>query len=107
MKALKLLYHKKPVADSKVLKDLLGAKGVEEGKSVEFGIMVIGGAAAIQKKDQVVEEEDKMEVEMGHGGDVLKTEAFWADLRGFLVQRLKDEGEGDRVVKVFRDAVKN
>lgn len=89
-----------------MLKDLLGAEGVKEGTSVEFGIMVIGGAAAIQKKEAVAEE-DKMEVEMGHGGDVLKTEAFWADLRGFLVQRLKDEGEGDRVVKVFRNAVTN
>ncbi|CAG8983612.1 hypothetical protein HYALB_00004633 [Hymenoscyphus albidus] len=108
VKALKLLYNKKPVADSKVLKDLLGAEGVKEGQSVEFGVMVIGGAAAIVKKDgEGVTEGEKMEVEMGHGGDVLKTDAFWEDLRGFLVQRLKDEEEGDRVVKVFRDAVMN
>ena len=73
--------------------------------------MVIGGAAAIVKKEEVVDMEDKMNVDgngdgvIGHGPEVLKTEEFWSDLRGYLVQRLKDEQEGDRLVKVFKAAV--
>lgn len=31
-------------------------------------------------------------------------EAFWGDLRDFLVQRLRDEGEGERLLGVFRRA---
>jgi hypothetical protein len=89
------------VPDSKVLKDILGA---DHNGAVELGVMVIGGAAAIQKNEGVV---DKMDVEVGigHGDEILKTEEFWTDLRGFLVQRLKDEAEGDRLVKAFRNAV--
>lgn len=53
------------------------------------------------------------EVEMGEApaapapseaGEVLRTEEFWADLKGFLVGRLKDEGEGERLAAVFREA---
>lgn len=96
--ALRILYSKKPVGDSKVLKDV-----VEEGHGkVEFSVMVIGGAAAI-KKD--VEETEPMEGVMGNGDEVLKTDAFWSDLKGFLVQRLKDEKEGERVWGVFKAAV--
>jgi hypothetical protein len=100
VKALRILHSKKPVPDSKVLKDILGA---EHNGAVELGVMVIGGAAAIQKNE---EEVDKMDVEvgMGHGEEILKTEEFWADLRGFLVQRLKDEAEGDKLIKAFRSA---
>lgn len=38
--------------------------------------------------------------------DVLKSEEFWDDLKGFLSQRLRDEGEGERLAKVFRGSVK-
>lgn len=39
------------------------------------------------------------------GKDVLATDEFWADLQAFLVQRLKDEKEGERVWKAFRGSV--
>ncbi|GIZ47383.1 hypothetical protein CKM354_001047600 [Cercospora kikuchii] len=35
---------------------------------------------------------------------ILKTEEFWADLQGFLSQRLRDEQEGKRLASVFREA---
>ena len=35
---------------------------------------------------------------------ILKTDEFWADLKGFLVQRLNDEKEGERLGKLFREA---
>lgn len=35
---------------------------------------------------------------------VLQSEQFWADLKDFLVQRLKDEGEGERLLALFKGA---
>jgi hypothetical protein len=97
---LRVLYAKKPVPDSKVLKDVLG-DGQGEGK-LEFSVMVIGGAAAVMKKG---EEEVEPVVAMGNSErEVLDKEEFWGDLRGFLVQRLRDEGERERVWSVFRGA---
>jgi hypothetical protein len=102
VKAIRLLFNKKPVPDSKALKDLAGDNW--NGK-VEFGVMVIGGAAAVVKKAEVKDEVLKMEGVIGNGEGVLKTDEFWQDLKGFLVQRLKDEAEGERVWGVFKNAV--
>ncbi|KAI9053831.1 hypothetical protein LZ554_002779 [Drepanopeziza brunnea f. sp. 'monogermtubi'] len=96
---IRLLFNKKPAPDSKVLKDLVG----EDESKVEFGVMVIGGSAAL-KRGGSEEVEPKVQ-EMGHGDEVVKTEAFWGDLKAFLVQRLKDEGEGERLCGVFKKAV--
>ncbi|KAF3350411.1 hypothetical protein VdG2_01410 [Verticillium dahliae VDG2] len=57
---LRLLHRKKPVPDSKILKDLAG----DDEATVEFAVM---------------------------------TEAFWTDLKGFLMQRLKDEAEAEKL----------
>lgn len=103
---IRLLYAKKPVPDSKILKDLL-ADGEEKSK-LEFSVMVIGGAAAITKGKA-----DEMEVEVEaavpaagiSGKEVLETEEFWGDLKGFLVQRLKDEKEGERLWSLFKSTV--
>lgn len=96
---LRLLYNKKPAPDSKVLKDLVG----EEDSKAEFSVMVIGGAAALKRSES--EEVEPKVVGMGEGKSVLQTEEFWSDLKGFLVQRLKDEQEGERVAGVFRKAL--
>lgn len=88
--------------DSKTLKDVVGEE--YEGVKVELGVMVIGGAAGVVKRVEEVEVEPKV-VGMGVGGEVLKTDEFWGDLRAFLVQRLKDEGVGERVLGVFRKVV--
>lgn len=90
--------------DSKVLKDLVGNDGEGQGGKVEFGVMVIGGAAALKKADSEEKEPEIKEMRKG-GKEVLKTEEFWGDLKGYLVQRLSDEGEGERVWNVFRKAV--
>jgi hypothetical protein len=50
------LFKKKPVPDSKVLRDVIGQEEGDGGGKVEFSVMVIGGAAAI-KKGRGVEEE--------------------------------------------------
>ena len=87
---------------------MVGEEARGKGK-VEFSVMVIGGAAAVVKKkeEEGANEGEAMEMDgvIGRGGEVLKTEEFWGDLKGFLVQRLKDEGEGERVWGVFRAAL--
>ena len=90
---IKVLHKKKPVADSKVLKDLLG----EDETSVEFSVMVLGGAAAAAPPAAKTEEDpaavaDPASTAQGTSGEaVLQTDAFWTDLRGFLSQRIRDE----------------
>ncbi|KAK2624206.1 hypothetical protein QTJ16_006156 [Diplocarpon rosae] len=96
---LRLLFNKKPTPDSKVLKDLVG----EENEKVEFGVMVIGGAAVL-KRSGSEEVEPKVQQPMGSGKEVLDTPEFWADLKGFLTQRLKDEKEGEKIWGVFKEA---
>ncbi len=99
MAKIRLLFNKKPVPDSKVLKDVVG----ENETKVEFSVMVMGGAAAL-KKDEAEEVEPKVAVGSS-GKEVLGTDEFWSDLKGFLVQRLKDQAEGERVWGVFKTAV--
>ncbi|KKY37331.1 hypothetical protein UCDDA912_g02676 [Diaporthe ampelina] len=89
---IKVLHKKKPVADSKVLKDLLG----EDETSVEFSVMVLGGAAAAAPPAPKPEEDpaaaDAASTAQGTSGEAaLQTDAFWTDLRGFLSQRIRDE----------------
>ncbi|KAG6360646.1 hypothetical protein INS49_011711 [Diaporthe citri] len=91
---IKVLHKKKPVADSKVLKDLLG----EDETSVEFSVMVLGGAAAAASPAPNNEDgpaaaaADAASTAQGTSGEaVLQTDAFWTDLRGFLSQRIRDE----------------
>jgi len=68
--------------------------------------MVIGGAP---RKEELEREPTVLSdgVGIGKGAEVLKSEAFWSDLKGFLVQRLKDEEEGDRVWGVFKKVVES
>lgn len=91
---IKVLHKKKPVPDSKVLKDLLG----EDETSVEFSVMVLGGAAAAAPPGPKAEENpaaaasETATTAQGTSGEaVLQTDAFWTDLRGFLSQRIRDE----------------
>ena len=89
----KLLFKKKPVADSKVLKDLVGDN---EG-SIEFSVMVIGGAAAIPPPEAPVSVSPS-------GAALLGTTEFWDDLQGFLSQRLKDDKQAQELSTLFRSS---
>lgn len=88
---IKVLHKKKPVGDAKVLKDLLG----DEDTSVEFSVMILGGAAAAVPKAGKTEEDPAAAAAnpaQGLSGEaVLQTDEFWTDLRGFLLQRIRDE----------------
>ncbi|KAF7539958.1 hypothetical protein G7054_g1763 [Neopestalotiopsis clavispora] len=98
---IKLLYKKKPVVDSKILKELLGE---DESTSVEFSVMVLGGAAAAVKK----EPESTPDVAQGTSGTAtVETTEFWDDLKGFLLQRIRDEKEASELFETFQSAYKS
>lgn len=98
---IRLLFRKKPAADSKSLGDLLqgDADAAASGNTVEFSVMIMGG---LPKK-----EEAAAEVAQGpSGGEVVETSEFWDDLKGFLLQRIRDEKESEELFKTFQTAWK-
>lgn len=98
---IKILHRRKPVGDAKIVEELVG----EEDTEIEFGIMVIGGAASVGTGSRGRSEEQLPSVAVGESGkEVFGTEAFWTDLRGFLTQRVKDAGEGEKAAALFREA---
>ncbi|KAK3293284.1 cell-cycle control medial ring component [Chaetomium fimeti] len=128
---IKLLVGKKPVGDSKVLKELVSSSSSSGGVGgVELGVMVLGGGAAFfkgvggavggKKVDGAAaagagsgagevggegEAAVAAPVAQGLSGEgVLKTEAFWEDLKGYLQQRVRDEGVAGDALGVFRGA---
>ncbi|UZP42279.1 hypothetical protein NXS19_010095 [Fusarium pseudograminearum] len=90
----KLLHNKKPIPDSKILKEILG----ETDMSVEFTVMVIGGAAIPPEEPEAAPEAQPT------GAHALQTDEFWSDLKGFLMQRLKDEAEAERLSGLFKSS---
>ncbi|KAH0494326.1 hypothetical protein TgHK011_000950 [Trichoderma gracile] len=111
---MKLLLNKRPVADSKVLKELLAS---EKDKSIEFSVMVIGGAAAIPPPpssegqgttgDAMETDEGKVSTAQADEKTVeaeLESDAFWADLSGFLQQRLKAQAKAEELASLFRSS---
>ncbi|ORY64482.1 cell-cycle control medial ring component-domain-containing protein [Pseudomassariella vexata] len=99
---IKMLYKKKPVVDSKVLKDL-----VAEGEtSVEFSVMILGGAAATAKKLDA-EADVQTDVAQGQSGqETIESAEFWDDLKGFLSQRIRDEKQTGELFRTFQEAWK-
>jgi hypothetical protein len=112
---IKLLYKKKPVTDSKTVAEVVG---VDAGSEVEFGVMVLGGAVAtpVQSPPASAPAEDEKGLAsalesktdtpgaQGPSGKAVVNEDFWEDLQGFVVQRIRDEKEGERMVGVFKSA---
>ncbi|KAG5926044.1 hypothetical protein E4U42_003707 [Claviceps africana] len=90
---LKVLHNKRPLTDSKILKDVLGDDAVNR---VELSVMVIGGAATI------VPEQNAAVPAAASGRDALTTDVFWEDLHGFLLQRLKDEETAGQMAELFK-----
>lgn len=111
---VKLLFAKKPVGDSKILKEILPppAAGGEETAKVEFSLMVLGGAVPTLLAKNKEEGGEKKGSEVGavaqglSGRAVLETDEFWGDLGGFLQQRIRDEGVAGEVAEVFKGAWK-
>lgn len=121
---IKILYKKKPVPDSKTIAEVIGG---DAGPEVEFSVMILGGAVPtpVTSPPAVAPSEAEKglaaageDIEMGgtdadgvgsvaqgpSGKEVVGSEEFWADLRGFVVQRTRDEKEGERLVGLFKRA---
>ncbi|KAL6698937.1 cell-cycle control medial ring component domain-containing protein [Trichoderma pleuroticola] len=108
---MKLLLNKRPVADSKVLKELLAN---DADRSIDFSVMVIGGAAAIPPEDnskkpatEAMETDEPVATAQADAAAVeaeLESDAFWADLSGFLQQRLKAQDKAEELSSLFRSS---
>ncbi|KAL6832426.1 cell-cycle control medial ring component domain-containing protein [Trichoderma camerunense] len=108
---MKLLLNKRPVADTKVLKELLAK---ESDRTIDFSVMVIGGAAAIpppadeKPAGEAMETTDEpvatAQADAAAVEAELESDAFWADLSGFLQQRLKAQDKAEELSSLFRSS---
>ncbi|KAG5977868.1 hypothetical protein E4U55_006480 [Claviceps digitariae] len=94
---LKVLHNKRPLTDSKILKDIVGGDDGADNR-IELSVMVIGGAAAIMPEQNAA----VPATAAASGQDALTTEVFWEDLNGFLLQRLRDEETAGELGRLFR-----
>lgn len=129
---IKLLLNKKPAADLKTLKDLGISGDVELSAMVMGGGSTPAGTTpAVEKPDPVpasaapASGDDPMDIDsqapapesekamaeaatssatVDTVASTLKSEEFWTDLKGFLVQRLRDEPEAEKLAATFRNA---
>ncbi|KAF2273871.1 uncharacterized protein EI97DRAFT_495803 [Westerdykella ornata] len=113
---IKILWKKKPAQDSKTVAEVVGQD--IEGGNVEFSVMVLGGAtasaaapAAVPSPPAVAPGEAEKGLAAGvpavqgpNGKEVVATQEFWDDLRGFVIQRIRNEEEGSRLAGVFKAA---
>ena len=100
---IRVLYKKKPASDIKTVKEIIGDEDV--GGEVEMSVMVMGykddGAGKPPEDTEMKDAE--MPVAQGPSGDeVLQSEEFWSDLKGWLLQRVRDEGKAGEVFEAFK-----
>lgn len=109
---IKILYRRKPVTGTgKTVAEILADEPemLTGGKGVEFGVMILGGAKAIdvaeaQPATETRDESPPKPAIGPSGAELVQTEAFWDDLQGFLGQRLKDEDEAKKLRELFKSA---
>lgn len=129
---LKLLYNKRPCSDLKTLKELLpqptpnhvelsvmimggpagastpSATTTPAASSPAIEIPDPVATPAVSVSTPLTEQSGDKDRPMPHAtetaSDMLKTQEFWKDLQEFLVTRLRDESEGERLVGLFRKA---
>lgn len=116
---IKILYKKKPVSGSaertigEILADL-EPELLSGGKTVEFGVMILGGAsvksevkespAGLGAKVTETQSFPSKPAEGASGSAILHTDAFWKDLEGYLELRTKDTVEALRLAGIFKRA---
>lgn len=103
---IRILFNKKPAGDVKTLKELVGDEPLQAGQEIELGVMVMGykEADVAKTEDTTMRDADvEPSVAQGPSGEeVLGAEEFWADLKGFLMQRIRDEAKAGEVFDKFR-----
>ena len=95
---VRILHNKKPCADAKTVKDVLGG---EAAKAVELSVMVMG-AAGKEKEAEAPAPAPAAQGESGAG--VMEGKGFWEDLGGFLEQRVKDAEVARKARRLFEEA---
>ncbi|KAI0394964.1 cell-cycle control medial ring component-domain-containing protein [Xylariaceae sp. FL0594] len=95
---IKILHKKKPVPDSKVLRDLVA----EDDQAIDFSVMVIGGGSSAT----MMKPESQQRQQGLSGAEVLRTEEFWNDLKSFLLQRTRDEQVAAELMSTFQSSWK-
>ncbi|EEP79176.1 predicted protein [Uncinocarpus reesii 1704] len=124
LEKIKILWKRKPVQGNLVTDALASEPDVlKGGKEVEFGIMILGGAAVLPPQEppatstiatgaehlagkEAMQEPDtakKLPADI-ENRNVLWSESFWEDLEGFLKMRIKDEKEAARLRVLFKNA---
>ncbi|THX10694.1 hypothetical protein D6D13_05202 [Aureobasidium pullulans] len=124
---IKVLLNKRPCTDLKTLKDILPDPLPAQA---DFSLMFLAGASTpstastpapaspvVKPQDSQklppdsapLSEHAQAEAEaLPHAHDtatqMLQSDEFWADLKDFLVQRLRDEDQGERLIRLFRGA---
>jgi hypothetical protein len=119
---IKILYRKKPIGGSaeKTISEILAASepdALSGGKTVEFGIMIMGGATVKSTPAMTTQSPEGAGAKITEsqpfasnpaqgpsGSEVLKTDAFWIDLEGYLELRMKDTPEALRLAGIFKRA---
>lgn len=100
---IRVLYNKKPAGDLKTLKELVGDEPLQTGQAIELGVMIMGYKEADVAKTEDSTMRDAGSVAQGPSGEeVLGGEEFWADLKAFLVQRIRNEAKAKEVFDRFR-----
>jgi len=99
---IRILYNKKPCSDSKTIKDVIGDEAAEVA---EFSVMVMGWTGGSPAPTLKAEGQAEAPVAQGPSGkEVLGSEEFWSDLKGFLMQRVRDEAEVEKAYEIFKKA---
>ena len=104
---IRVLYKKKPAGDIKTVKELVGDEDV--GGEVEMSVMVMGykdAGAGAAPGDTEMKDADAPVAQGSSGEEVLASEEFWNDLKGWLLQRIRDEGKAGEVFDAFEKSWK-
>lgn len=80
------------------MKEIVG--DADMGEEVEFTVMVIGGLVAPVSQQGA---NPGIISQRPGGEEVLRSEEFWVDLKGFLLQRVRDEEKAVEALNVFRE----
>lgn len=113
---IRLLYERRAQTDSRTLAEVFeasaasGAKVPQDGEEATFSVVVSAAPAGGPERvaSPPVEapsiQSPPVAPDVTSGLDVLTTDAFWNDLKGFLEQRVRDEAVAGRLVQTFKTA---
>ena len=100
---IRVLFKRKPAGDIKTIKELMGDEDV--GGEMELSVMIMGykeDPASKSTGDTEMKDADTPVAQGPSGDEVLGSEEFWSDLKGWLLQRIRDEAKAHEAFEKFR-----